>query len=244
MARFSPVASLAVWEARVIARKALHTKAQRDLERARMADTHPRQHLVDRRDLRSLQLAEARRMVALRKRQIRAQDKPRQFYTDHRPTGHSGALVGEVMRMSGHYSASEQDTSTKDCLRKLSGLAAYHNGKWGDWLEYHVVISVEGDIVWNRPVRLLGYGVGQHNTGTLHILMIGTTGDRPTDEQAGALRWLLENWHTEQVPPAFRAPKNMVGLPLIPHNEFSGPFGQTACPGLFKTVYKSKGLKR
>lgn len=242
--KFTTAGSLALWQARVIARTALDARAQRDLDKARRENVHPRQHLVDRADLRAKQLAEARRMVAKRRRELDAKSGPGQYRTDHRPTGHNGALVGDVKRMSGHYSASPQDTSTKDCLRKLEGLAAYHNAKWGDWLEYHVVLSVEGDIVWNRPTKLLGYGVGQHNTGTLHILMQGTTGDRPTADQADALRWLLANWHTTNVPAEFRAPKDMRALPVIPHNEFTGPFGQTACPGLFKTVYKTKGKSR
>ena len=62
--------SLRLWQARERIRKALHTRAQRDLERARDNDTHPRQQLVDRRDKRSEQLAEARRNIALRQRQI------------------------------------------------------------------------------------------------------------------------------------------------------------------------------
>lgn len=246
--KFTLRASLALWEARVVARKALHTKAQADLSRARAKNVHPRQALVDRRDLRSKQLDEARRMVALRGRQIAAQQGPKQLLTDHRPTGHKTSngvlLVGEVFRASGHYSASPQDTSTKDAQRKVENAAAYHNGKWGDWLEYHVVITSEGDLIWNRPSRLMGYGVGQHNTGTLHILMLGTTGDRPTEGNQAGLDWLLDNWHTENVPAEFRAPKNMRLLPLIPHNDFSGPFGQTACPGLFKPLYLSKGAKR
>lgn len=62
--------SLRLWQVRERFRKALHTRAQRDLDRAREADTHPRQYLVERRDKRSAQLKEARARIALRQRQI------------------------------------------------------------------------------------------------------------------------------------------------------------------------------
>jgi hypothetical protein len=62
--------SLALWERREAVRKELHTRAQADLMEARRLDVHPRQHLVDRRDLRSKQLREARDMIARRKEQI------------------------------------------------------------------------------------------------------------------------------------------------------------------------------
>ncbi len=68
-------ASLKLWEARARARKALHTRAQRDLERARDNDVHPRQQFIDRRDLRSRQLKEARENVALRQRQLAGKRK-------------------------------------------------------------------------------------------------------------------------------------------------------------------------
>src|SRR6187402_213104 len=68
--KFSLRASLAKWQARVQARTALLAKAQRDLDRARAQNLHPRQALVDRVKLREQQLEEARAMVQTRKRQI------------------------------------------------------------------------------------------------------------------------------------------------------------------------------
>lgn len=62
--------SLRLWQGRVRIRKALHTRAQRDLDRARDAGQHPRKRLVDRRDRRAKQLDRAREMVARRQRQI------------------------------------------------------------------------------------------------------------------------------------------------------------------------------
>jgi len=62
--------SLALWRRREKVRKNLHTTAQKDLMDARAQDIHPRQHLVDRRDLRSKQLAEARENIARREKQI------------------------------------------------------------------------------------------------------------------------------------------------------------------------------
>lgn len=62
--------SLNLWRRRERARKDLHTTAQGDLREARAEDVHPRQHLVDRRDLRSKQLKESRENIALRKRQL------------------------------------------------------------------------------------------------------------------------------------------------------------------------------
>ena len=69
--------SLRLWQVRERIRKRLHTRAQRDLERARDRDIHPRQHLVDRRDLRSRQLKEARENIARRHRQIAAKKRTR-----------------------------------------------------------------------------------------------------------------------------------------------------------------------
>jgi hypothetical protein len=62
--------SLRVWRVRERVRKALHARAQRDLDRARAAGHHPRRALVDRRDKRTRQLEEARQRIALRQRQI------------------------------------------------------------------------------------------------------------------------------------------------------------------------------
>lgn len=70
-------ASLALWERRERARKRLHTSAQQELLEARADDAHPRQELVDRRDLRSRQLKEARARIALRERQIAEKQKGR-----------------------------------------------------------------------------------------------------------------------------------------------------------------------
>lgn len=189
--------------------------------------------------------SEASEKLTLRRRQLKQKlNRPRFFYTRHRPRGHRGLLVGSVTRVAGHYTASPQETSTADARGKLEGLARYHHDKWGDWLEYHVCVTVDGDIVWNRPARLMGYGVGGSNTGTLHVVMLGTTGDRPTAEQQKALRWLVNNWHTSRVPKQFRAPKDMSRVPWLGHKDFPPPGGQTACPGEFITVYRTKGAQR
>ena len=67
-------ASLALWRRRETARKRLHAKAQQELDEARARDEHPRQMLVDRRDLRSRQLTEARDMIDRREHQLATKD--------------------------------------------------------------------------------------------------------------------------------------------------------------------------
>jgi hypothetical protein len=62
--------SLRLWKAREAYRKRLHDTAQADLNKARQADAHPRRALIQRRDLRSRQLEEARTKIALRQKQI------------------------------------------------------------------------------------------------------------------------------------------------------------------------------
>jgi hypothetical protein len=177
-------------------------------------------------------------------RRLKTSDKrPRFLYSHHPPSGEHGP-TGAVQRGSGHYTAGRVDKNDLDCQKLLDSYAAYHNGKWGDWLEYHVCISREGSIVWNRQPKHMGYGVGGHNTGTLHVVMHGTTGDRPSAEQQTTFSWLLDNWHTSKAPAKYRAPRDMRDVPWYGHNSFSGPGGQTACPGLFKTLYESKGKKR
>jgi hypothetical protein len=187
----------------------------------------------------------ARYMVARRQSQIRAKGptRPRFLYSHHPPRGEHGP-TGAVQRGSGHYTAGRVDKNDLDCQKLLDSYAAYHNGKWGDWLEYHVCISREGSIVWNRQPKHMGYGVGGHNTGTLHVVMHGTTGDTPTAAQQTSFRWLLDNWHTSKAPAKYRAPRDMSEVPWYGHNSFSGPGGQTACPGKFKTLYESKGRQR
>jgi hypothetical protein len=195
----------------------------------------------------------ARYMVSRRRQEIRKREpdkpqRPRFLYSHHPPRGHYVnnrlMLTGSVERGSGHYSAGDVDKSDTDAQRLNDIYARYHDGKWGDQLEYHVNITRKGSIVFNRPPKLMGYGVGGHNTGTLHVLMHGTTGDTPSPAQQAAFNWLLDHWHTDQVPAKYRAPRDMRNVPWYGHNSFSGPGGQTACPGKFKTLYESKGARR
>jgi hypothetical protein len=68
-------ASLALWQRRVTARTKLYVKARQELDEARAKDTHPRQALVDRLEMRAKQLGEAQKNVERRQKQIAAKQK-------------------------------------------------------------------------------------------------------------------------------------------------------------------------
>ncbi|MBA3585403.1 MAG: N-acetylmuramoyl-L-alanine amidase [Gemmatimonadetes bacterium] len=146
-----------------------------------------------------------------------------------------GAL-GPENYVTGHYSASRRDTSDRDAIALVQSFHRYHKEKGWGGLGYHYVITKKGNIILGRPTYLKGAHVGGHNTGNVGVMMLGTTGHRPTFRQRRAYRWLLANAHTSKLPRAHRTDRSLRRARRRGHNSWSG-HTSNGCPGSFKPMY-------
>jgi len=228
--------SLALWRARERSRKKLHSRAQADLDRARAADVHPREHLVKRRDLRARQLDEARDMVAKRERQLAE-------HATAKPTIVTAAQLGlrfqylwngkgTVYRGAGHYTAGPRAPGRA----KLIELVRLYHGMHPGGLAYEAVVADDGTVALVNPMNRKGAAVASNNTGMVNICVPGTTGDRMTAACKASIKWLLANWHTTKIPKAHRLPRKARGLDWRGHRYHPGQ--STACPNVMVHDYK------
>lgn len=72
------------------------------------------------------------------------------------------------------------DTESGDTrgIGDITGIAAYWRGR-GDGLGTQFIIDAEGNIGQGCGANRITYGVAQHNTGTIHIEIIGRASWRP-----------------------------------------------------------------
>jgi hypothetical protein len=140
----------------------------------------------------------------------------------------------------GHYTAGPVDRDDADCERLCRQYHAAHLANNWAGEGYHYCISRKGTIFLLRPAWAIGAHTLNHNTGSIGVMMNGTTGDKPTRAQARSLRWLLANAHTDKMPSKGRVGNELLGLRMYGHLEL----GPTACPGDFLGMYKSKGRHR
>ena len=146
-----------------------------------------------------------------------------------------GAL-GPELHVTGHYSAGAVDKSDKDAIATVRSYHRAHAAKsWGG-LGYHYVITRKGNIILGRPVALKGAHVGGWNTGNVGVMMMGTTGDKPSYRQRRAYKWLLANAHTTRLPRSHRTDRSLRAAKRHGHNSWSG-HTSNGCPGSFKPMY-------
>lgn len=221
--KFTVAGSLALWQARVIARKALHTKAQRDLTRARKDNVHPRQHLVDRRDLRSRQLKEAREMVALRLEQLAPAVK-RVWHPDaiRAPHQDAGAFTGGGSKLVWH-------TTEGSSLPNYQGSAP------------HFTIDPRTGKLWqhipiNRAARTLKAG-GPNFWNTIQVEIIGFAGASHSwpSSAYGHLRdlarWIERNGDVPRKSTVtFTDARNVKRLPADAFRSYAGHIGHQHAP--------------
>jgi hypothetical protein len=143
---------------------------------------------------------------------------------------------GSIDKVIGHYTAGPRDKDTKDAIRlcKIYHQAHLNNGWSGEG--YALCFTSDGNILVLRPAKYVGAHTLGYNTGSIGIMVHGTTGDKATEAQKKALRWWSENGHKSVMKSGqIKAkPKN---LKWYGHNDFN----PTSCPGSFKETYISKG---
>lgn len=148
--------------------------------------------------------------------------------------------MGPEQEVTGHYSGTPR---AKDWKAGISSAKSFHhhhqvrNGWAG--IGYHYLIPDDGAIICCRPVLHAGAHVDKQNDGRVGVNMPGTTGDRPTRNQARAFNWLLHHAHTDALPRAHRTDRDLSRLPIFGHREVRGQ--NTKCPGLFLGMYKRGG---
>lgn len=227
---FSTRASLVKWQARVIVRKALHTKAQRDLTSARKADLHPRQHLVDRRNLRAQQLKEARDMVTLRKEQIVSSAVPSSKGGWH-PKAVRYAYSGEGTFVAGAPKRIVWHTTETKGLPNYGGSAPHFTfepstGKM--WQHYPITVSARALV---HPT-----GVETNRQGAIQVELLGYAGTTQDwnaaayERIAGLARWLEKHGDV----PAESSVKFFKGVGRLTSYQwlkFSGHCGHCHVPG-------------
>lgn len=140
----------------------------------------------------------------------------------------------------GHYTAGPVDKDDADCERLCRLYHQSHLNKNWAGEGYHYCISREGTIYPLRPAWAVGAHTYGSNTGSIGIMMHGSTGDKPSRAQARSLRWLLDNAHTPAFKSEYRASAMLSSLRACGHSELY----PTGCPGKFMRCYKTKGKKR
>lgn len=219
-------ASLALWRRREAARKQLHERAQTDLEKARQQDIHPREHLVQRRDLRARQLSKARAIVARREEQLAAQTTTVVRGQFPIRTGGYGAL-GALTDVTVHHDAAViQPKASADFVRaRLLGYDRHHQQLYGGGIGYHEAIDPAGRVWPLRSPKAKGAHTGGHNSNNYGVMLLGNFDQQaPTRAQLRALRARL----TQAPPPGL---PDLRGVRVRGHQDWPGPTNRTACPG-------------
>lgn len=218
-------ASLRLWKRRERKRKELHTRAQADLDQARRADVHPRQHLVDRRDLRSRQLSEARERISRREDQLAERTLSVIRRIPIRRGGY-GAL-GAITDATVHHDAApiSAGATLADIEARLRRYDAMHTRLYGGGIGYHEAIDPKGRIWPLRSSSARGAHTGGHNTNNYGLMLLGNfETQKPTSAQLRTLRARLT-----QAPPS--GLPDLRGIRVRGHQDWPGPTNATACPG-------------
>lgn len=194
-------ASLALWERREKKRKQLHTVAQQDLmeARARGASGKELQALVDRRDLRSRQLTEARNLIKRRIEQIEAKQRKKVRRPHER-------IKRNVRNRSSRNGAPERLIvlhSTESHNRAgLSDILSIWN--WfdnpGSQASSHVIVDDEGMSARCVPDGEKAWTQASYNPQSLSVEMIGFAAQGKaawTDAQVRKVAQYIAYWSTK-----------------------------------------------
>jgi hypothetical protein len=148
--------------------------------------------------------------------------------------------LGPELYLTGHHTGGPKDTSLAHAIELDRRYHGEHAAKGWGGIGYHFNITRKGVIVCLRPTLLKGTHVGLHNSNNVGVMCHGTTGDRPTPEQARSLLWLERNAHTAKMPAAHRTDRSIRSVPKRGHNDWPG-HGGNECPGTHKPMYISGG---
>ena len=149
----------------------------------------------------------------------------------------------------GHYSAGSRAKNFREGITKARAFHADHQVRLGAaGIGYHFLIPDDGSIICGRSTFFNGAHVLNNNSGRIGVNMPGPlllesepggpVRDRPTRRQAMAFHWLMHNAHTDAMPRRHRTDRNLSNLPIFVHKDL----GNTRCPGLFKRMYKRRGI--
>lgn len=151
--------------------------------------------------------------------------------------------LGPILYLTGHHSAGPTDRDDEHALTLVRQFDAQHRGQGWGGLGYHFNVTRRGTIILGRPVSLKGAHVGGHNSNNVGVLFHGTTGDVPTEAQARAFRWLLDNAHTSALPASHRTPRPLRDARRLGHKDWEGHHSN-ACPGTHHRMILSGGRTR
>ena len=148
--------------------------------------------------------------------------------------------MGTPTMTTGHHSAGPMDQSDSHAIALLQSYDRQHRAQGWGGLGYHLAIGRSGTLFGGRPMLQKGVHTANYNTANVGILVLGTTGDKPTAAQYRTLKWVRDNAHTSKMPAAHRSPVPLK-FQIKGHKERPGQ--ATACPGTFLSFYHSGGSK-
>lgn len=157
------------------------------------------------------------------------------------PTNLFGSL-GAPNWVTGHYTAGPKDRSDDHAIDLNRMYDAQHRRQGWGGIGYHYCIGRSGTIFCLRDPNQKGAHVGGANSNNIGVMMHGTIGDNPSEEQAKSFRWLLQNAHTDKMPASGRASAPLISAKRRGHNDWPG-HTSNSCPGQFKSMYLAGGSK-
>lgn len=143
--------------------------------------------------------------------------------------------VGTLTRTYGHYTGGPRAKTRDDLIATARAVHNQHLRQGWGGCSYGPMIGDDGTLILMNPIGRKAAGVAGHNTGSIHINVPGTTGDRMTQACEDTLRWYVENAHTSRVPKAWRSPVDLRKLNGRVHKDDNA----TACPGEYTASYRS-----
>lgn len=147
---------------------------------------------------------------------------------------------GPITKATGHYTGGPRARNAAEGIRIARQVHAQHRAQGWGGASYDTIDCDDGTLILLNPPRRKSAHVAGANTGNAAFNCPGTTGDAPTEDQAVSFRWYLANAHTRKVPAAHRQPRDLRTVRWLGHNDQNA----TACPGLFKRMFTTKGASR
>lgn len=144
---------------------------------------------------------------------------------------------GTVYRGAGHYTAGRRVKNLTELAHEMRQDHAFHMSKGWGGLSYEAMVADDGTIGFGNPPSRKSAAVASNNTGMVNVCCPGTVGDRMTPEQIASVKWLLEHWHTDQVPAAHRMPRRVRAEDIDWRGHNQHPNQATSCPGDMQTDY-------
>jgi hypothetical protein len=142
--------------------------------------------------------------------------------------------VGALTRTYGHYTAGPRSRNATALVATGRAVHAQHARQGWGGCSYGPMVADDGTLLLMNPIGRKAAGVAGHNTGSVHLNVPGTTGDRMTPAAEATLRWYVANAHTRRLPRAYRSPVDLRKLNGRVHRDDNA----TACPGDYTPAYR------